>query len=122
MWGMLAFAPVLLIPLFIIGGISLGSLYWMRRKIDRWVQNLVEVHARGRTMLNGVLGPGVETAPDPHVSASDAFEIAGGEVLSGKVKAGLWARALVEGGDNDSATRAAYVRYRVAELKGEATF
>ena len=51
--------------------------------------------------------------------ASDPFEIAGNEVLLGTMKAGLWARALVEGGDNDSATRSAYVRFRVAELQGK---
>lgn len=52
----------------------------------------------------------------PVLPTLDPYVVAGEEVLSGNVDAGLWARALVQGGGNDGPVRAAYVAARVAEL------
>lgn len=50
----------------------------------------------------------------------EPYAIAGEEVLSGKVDAALWARALVQGGGSDGPVRAAYVAARVAQLEARA--
>jgi hypothetical protein len=34
----------LLIPLIMVSAVSLGSLFWMHKKVDRWVQNLLDDH------------------------------------------------------------------------------
>lgn len=47
----------------------------------------------------------------------DPYEVAGQEVVSGKVKPSVWARALVEGGNDDLSVKAHYVRLRVSELE-----
>lgn len=109
--------PPLLVPLFIIGGVSLGSFYWMRSRIDRWVQSLVDAHGHRRSASHEPPSRGMRTASRPTAVGGDPFEIAGAEVLSGNVRPGLWARALVEGRDNENASRAAYVRARVEELQ-----
>lgn len=54
---------------------------------------------------------------DSTETITDPYEQAGEEVLSGKVVAGMWARALVEGGGNDGAVKAAYVKLRVVQLE-----
>jgi len=47
----------------------------------------------------------------------DFFEMAGEELLSGKVKPSSWARALIDAGGDESLLQPAYVRFRVEELK-----
>ena len=58
---------------------------------------------------------------DPNqISATDPYEIAGQELLDGKMDPALWARALVKGEGDDGPTRAEYVRSRVEKLNQEA--
>ena len=79
-----------------------------------------ETSSTSQSPIPSHLVPRFPAQSDEPAKAPDPFEIAGNEVLSGTVKAGLWARALVEGGNSESAARSAYVRLRVMELKGEA--
>ena len=57
---------------------------------------------------------------EPSEHAADPYQQAGEEVLSGKVDAAIWARALVEGGGIEGAVKAAYVKLRVAQLEAKA--
>ena len=57
-------------------------------------------------------------SPAP-ASGGNAYEIAGAELLEGRCEPGAWARALAEGGESEGATKAAYVRFRVAALQGK---
>jgi uncharacterized membrane protein YhaH (DUF805 family) len=61
--------------------------------------------------------------PNSEVAAqsqpTDPYELAGQEILTGKLDASAWARALVEGNGVDGAVRAAYVKLRVGALQAE---
>jgi hypothetical protein len=115
-------------PAVLAGAFSFGTMFWTRHKIDRWCQALVIKYfasLSSETDRDADFGPEASAMPDRlrDVKAAmyDPFEIAGGEVLSGNVKASLWARALVEGNGNDVATRASYVKLRVADLQRQSS-
>lgn len=54
---------------------------------------------------------------EANASQSDPYATAGGELLSGDVDRGAWARALVDGNGEDGPVKAAYIRYRVARIQ-----
>lgn len=41
--------PLLLIALAVVGPVTLGSWWWTTRKIDHWVQDVIEEYARSQT-------------------------------------------------------------------------
>jgi hypothetical protein len=47
---------------------------------------------------------------------SDAYRVAGDELLNGKVDPALWAEAMVAGGGNDGKVKARYIELRLAAL------
>jgi uncharacterized membrane protein YhaH (DUF805 family) len=62
-------------------------------------------------------------APDSELASraepTDPYKLAGQEILTGKLDASAWARALVEGNGVDGAVRAAYVKLRVGAIQAE---
>jgi hypothetical protein len=58
------------------------------------------------------------TARKPSVDLSSKhFDIAGNEILNGKLEPGLWARALADGNGSEQKAKAYYVKARVAQLQ-----
>lgn len=47
------------------------------------------------------------------------YEIAADEIEAGELRRGLWLKCLAESDGNDQKARAAYIRIRVEELRGE---
>ena len=123
---------VVLVTLLMLGAgaliITIGLVlrnYWRKRASARRAAPLLLNHSRAITAVETISNTPVPNTPEPYNAPStasntprltDPYQQAGEEVLSGKVDAAIWARALVEGAGNDGAVKAAYVKLRVAQL------